>query len=440
MATDEREESTILSLVDLAASGDRESLERFLLRYLSLLGVWAQLRFKLSADQAEELAHEFVTKRILDGDLLKHFDPQRGRFRHFLRRAFLNFAGTQLGKDQHRNALLEQAVAHGEFTDQTERPVNDEIADAAWAQSLIESVVKAMHEDCLSKGQEHLWEVFRGRLWQPLLTGQPPRSFESLTKSLCLKDTQQTRLALWTARKKFNNLCIRILFEESGDASRAKKTHEELVAQLLHKQPQQDAILRELFVRYEQQLGEYASLETSSVRVVLLLEKTAASRPEDLPAISAEELVESTVTEFVRDAGTSPLREHERQLPPFARYQTLFDLLIDADADLPTLRLIKDVARGICDGSNSKYSPKLGLAIYYLCLAAVHVHCGRMAIREASSLPQFERRKGFLWLIEQKWLPPRLQALAEQASESMSASADASHETSGETEARAPAS
>ncbi len=78
--------STRISLVQLAASpgqpGYREAWERFFRAYWPPLYVWLRRRGSQQQD-ALDLLQDFFLKG-LDGPMLAHYDPSKGRLRHFL--------------------------------------------------------------------------------------------------------------------------------------------------------------------------------------------------------------------------------------------------------------------------------------------------------------------------------------------------------------------
>ena len=88
-------DSTRWSLIEMAGAKDgsqrRTALDKILSAYLPALQTYLMLNRRVNAEEAEDLLHDFVTDKILQGDLLSRADHTKGRFRSLLIKSLNNY-------------------------------------------------------------------------------------------------------------------------------------------------------------------------------------------------------------------------------------------------------------------------------------------------------------------------------------------------------------
>jgi RNA polymerase sigma factor (sigma-70 family) len=109
----------------------------------------------------EDLAQEFFVTAI-DGELLSRADPERGRFRAYLKQALRNFAIDALRR---RDALRRGGGAGFRSIDDVPLEAGDEppeaMLDRAWRRQLLERAFAAAEQALAERGQSRAFAVFR---------------------------------------------------------------------------------------------------------------------------------------------------------------------------------------------------------------------------------------------------------------------------------------
>lgn len=208
-SSDQHFATTHWSLVHDAARqqdvGGREALSELCQSYWYPL--YSYLRRKgLSRTDAEDVLQSFFV-RLLEHESLALADPARGKFRSFLATALQNFLANEL-----RSA---RAVKRGggvvllsfDFQDADRRfqmePLDatgspEDAFDRQWAWALVDSALKSLEQDWMSRGKQELFEALR-----PLLTpGSPALDYETLAEKLGM-----TAGALRVAAHRFRQEC-----------------------------------------------------------------------------------------------------------------------------------------------------------------------------------------------------------------------------------------
>jgi DNA-directed RNA polymerase specialized sigma24 family protein len=197
--------NTHWSLVRRAGMGDdqarREALAVLLSRYESALRSYLRALWDLSDDQAEDLLQDFIADRILEHKLCRFADEKRGRFRALLMTSLKNFAIGRY-RDQQRTPTV--PLPEYELTDQ--RPGSPVIVEAAWARALIQTVIQAMHDECLTQDRADIWTVFEERLLATVLADDKVTGYDALAARLNLASPTQAANLLVTGKRMYTRL------------------------------------------------------------------------------------------------------------------------------------------------------------------------------------------------------------------------------------------
>lgn len=188
----------------LNAPHDRSCLTQLLETYRD--PIIAYLAEKLgNTDKAEDAAHEFITKFMLEGDLLKKADRTRGRFRAYLRTALDHFLidkyRKEHGRSGNRPAMLPLPDPPNSIGDQSANNAPASGYDRAWATTVMSVVRQRLEAECRGNGLALHWEAYEARILRPLLFGVEPASVESLAQSMKLTGPQISHM-IGTVRRK----------------------------------------------------------------------------------------------------------------------------------------------------------------------------------------------------------------------------------------------
>lgn len=124
---------------------------------------------------AQDLTQSFFLK-ILEGDLLQHADPQRGRFRTLLLRALTNFLNDDYARRSAKKRgggldliSLDQMVEEFPFLWQASQEAveawpAERVFDVRWAATVVEQAQWRLREECDRSGRRRVFDAVRSYL------------------------------------------------------------------------------------------------------------------------------------------------------------------------------------------------------------------------------------------------------------------------------------
>ena len=124
--------------------------------------LYAYLRGRgFTNDQAKDLVQGFFTDKVLGQELIQKADRTRGRLRNFLLTAVKNYAIIiQRGKSPQQG--LDERIEKSASSPDPEAEFN-----RAWADELLQEVLKELEAECYRKGKTIYWQLFREWLLEP---------------------------------------------------------------------------------------------------------------------------------------------------------------------------------------------------------------------------------------------------------------------------------
>jgi RNA polymerase sigma-70 factor (ECF subfamily) len=216
-------ESTSWSLV-LSASGNPAVLEQLLRAYWGPIYAYIR-RSGRSRDQAAELTQDFIAQAVLERDLIQKADPQRGRFRTYLKTALRNFL-----IDQHRRATAkgrapDTFILDSDALSQFEPADTDDPTRAFerhWATAVLSRTLARLEADCLACGQAQHWEAFRLAVIEPSIglgvgsgssNGRAAPSLDEVATEIGAPGAEQVSSMIQTLRRKFRRMLVQVVGE-----------------------------------------------------------------------------------------------------------------------------------------------------------------------------------------------------------------------------------
>lgn len=181
-----RTTSWTLILRARSSPADREALLR---AYCGPIGAYLKRKLR-NVDDAEELTQEFIHKKVLEGNLLKKADRERGRFRDYLLASLDRFVIDWHRKTHGRPGdarpdialTSDEAVLESAGTRQGDDPVA--AYNKEFARAVLDQVRQRLEEDCRRCGLNRHWTAYEARVLRPLLYGSEPATVESLALML----------------------------------------------------------------------------------------------------------------------------------------------------------------------------------------------------------------------------------------------------------------
>lgn len=173
-----------------------------------------QRKFSLDSEQAHDLVHEFIDRRIVEGRIVEGFDPvfegKKRKFRHYLCRSLIWLYLDHKKQESKRREFQPELVYHEIESDQ----ITDEVYEYVLAANLLIQSFMAVKADCDKKDQQSMWDVFAIRVIKQALTGKKEKHVD-IAEQLGLESAKRSSHLLESARQKFRSFANRII-QESG--------------------------------------------------------------------------------------------------------------------------------------------------------------------------------------------------------------------------------
>ena len=145
------------------------ALEAFATAYWTPVSRYIRFKWHLDAERAADLTQEFFA-RTLENDALTRFDPERARFRTYVRLLVDGFVSNARKADNRLKrgggveaVPLEETLADGHVRSH-EPPViedHDEVFYREWVRALFEGAVDDLRAEAGARGRDIPFEVFR---------------------------------------------------------------------------------------------------------------------------------------------------------------------------------------------------------------------------------------------------------------------------------------
>ena len=171
---------------------------------------YLRLQYRMEPAVAEDVVQGFF-ERTFAGDMLASYEPERARFRTFLRRCLDHYA-----VDQHRRsttqargagiAPLELAAAESELTAASPSDPGD-VFDREWLRHVMTLAVERLMERLAKQNKPVHAELFR----RFHLTDEPP-AYDDVARELGIKVTDVTNW-LHAARRELRRVALELLRE-----------------------------------------------------------------------------------------------------------------------------------------------------------------------------------------------------------------------------------
>ncbi len=219
-------DTTSWSLI-VRAQSSSEDLDKLLRIYWS--PVYAFLRRKgKGPHDAADLTQEFLSRVVLQRDLIGKADPSRGRFRTFLLTAVRNFL-----IDEHRRENSRRAAPGGDkhkiqpFVPEDERVLSlanpkgeDDPAtafDRQWATTVLHLTFERVRKECLESGLEPHWQAFETNIAGPAISSTEAIPLDELARRIGAEGPEQVSSMIQTVKRRFRRR-LRHVVAETVDA------------------------------------------------------------------------------------------------------------------------------------------------------------------------------------------------------------------------------
>ena len=230
--------TTCWSQVGPGAAGDGagvtdRALERLASRYWRPIRDWLCAELRLDRDAAAELTQDFFVW-VIESGFLKKADPERGRFRAFLKVALRNYV-----RDAHRRATAarrgggrrffsidgpmdgsgaaasDRAAGEPPFDAADPRALRpDELLDARWRRDLVQTALQELEAELVAEGKSAMFATFRDYF----LDAAPDVDYRAVAQRNGITVTDVTNW-LTRTKKRFREHLLAIVTDTVRDAA-----------------------------------------------------------------------------------------------------------------------------------------------------------------------------------------------------------------------------
>jgi RNA polymerase sigma factor (sigma-70 family) len=207
----------------IAATSDSKVLQNLLHAYWGPIYAYIR-RTGASKDEAADLAQEFVAQIVLERKLIERADPERGRFRTFLKSALRNFLIDQHRRSTARGRSPPKPPLTGLTLEELEPSQNDEPAsafDRQWAATILSLALQRTEHSCLSAGQHIHWAAFKAAIIDPALGHSTQPSLQEVAQRLNIDDAEHASSMVQTVRRKFKRALREVVEDTLHDPTLA---------------------------------------------------------------------------------------------------------------------------------------------------------------------------------------------------------------------------
>ena len=164
--------------------------------------LYSYLRAKGYAnEQAKDLVQGFFTEKVIDQQVVRLADRDKGKFRNFLLVALRNYTLNIHKKDKQVSSV---SLDHPGI-----EPCCDQDAEMsfnrAWAETLLDRVLKDLKLECDRKGRTTHWALFHEWLVVPMLE-QDKASMKDLCAKYDLANAAQAYKIIFRIKERFRSL------------------------------------------------------------------------------------------------------------------------------------------------------------------------------------------------------------------------------------------
>lgn len=224
--------SLIESCGDPSAPDRRERLDQLVHLYWKPVYVFLRARHRRSIEDAKDLTQEFFCQ-MLEGDFLKRYVPERGRFRSFLKGALDVF----LADEQRTRLALKRGGGSTTVSidvDEVEALLADHreddpgvAFDRIWAEEITARSLEMLKLELKRAGKTHYLAVYEAYVFSEDGAGRP--SYDGVARKMGLTVYDVTNYLAYI-RRRLRSLILANITDYAGDAQEARDEFKELFA------------------------------------------------------------------------------------------------------------------------------------------------------------------------------------------------------------------
>ena len=186
-------------------------------------------------EQAKDLTQAFFHEVVLNSNLIRQADREKGRFRTFLLTALDHYL-----IDAHRKAKAKKHAPSGGFvglescdlsglTTAHSKMTPDQVFNYIWATEIIGQVISQVRKECYDTGKETHWQVFQAKILDPIMDNRTASSLRELCERYGIESEAKVSNMIVTVKRCFR----RVLEDQLGRFVREDSDIEDEINELL---------------------------------------------------------------------------------------------------------------------------------------------------------------------------------------------------------------
>lgn len=381
-------------------SDRRAALEELLRRYVPALRAHLVYRRRMQDQDAADLVQDFVANKILERDLVARADRNRGKFRGFLLTALDRFFVDWCRYNKAQKRAAPDTVSIDANTHDPAEGESPDVFDVAWGRTVLGQALQRMRDVCGEDVETQIWDTFRFRVLDPILTGSQPMEYQALVERCGFESPRQASNALITARRRFNRCLREVVAEYTNNDAEIDEEIQELQAIMSDEEAWSSELLPEQ-LQDTVGSGDVSDVEATQLAGLMSLNPVAESdwEPEELGQL-LQHLLATPVAEVV--TWSENLESYSNW-----SHRPLRQLFLDPNPPLALLEKTKRVGQVWAREGNTTMQPDVGAAIYFISIAlALTRHGERITTSSNATLTA-----GFQRLIQSGWMDAQISVL-----------------------------
>jgi DNA-directed RNA polymerase specialized sigma24 family protein len=186
-------------------------------------------------ESAKDLTQGFFYEIVLGRDLIQYADQAKGRFRTFLLTALDRYVASEYRRETAQKRLPVNGMAKLDAAVLPDIPAGhsattpESIFHYAWAADLLDQTLSAVKREYFETGKAVYWEVFRAKLFAPILDNTEAPSLRTLCKEYGIEDEVKASNMIITVKRRLNTVLKRVLRQYVQSDSEVEEEFSELL-------------------------------------------------------------------------------------------------------------------------------------------------------------------------------------------------------------------
>ncbi len=186
-------------------------------------------------EEAKDLTQGFFHEVVLNRQLVRRADQDKGRFRSFLLHALNQYVSNERAKQNAKKRIPREKLLPLDMTDPpalsaTVSEWNPEDAyHYAWLSGLLDQILAQVRQECLDQGMDTHWQVFHSRLVGPILADAPAPTWDEICQEYGLRDTKTAFNMMTTVKRRFQAALQRTMRDTVTSEAQMQEEFQEIM-------------------------------------------------------------------------------------------------------------------------------------------------------------------------------------------------------------------